>query len=112
MNIQEQLQGLNEEEKKYVLSILKDIDNGNDKSYTDLMFEEYNEIPVDIETFIKDDNYMGQAWKDSEGKLKLYPYWLDKLKELFPTNTDVSVNNFIESGARGLGKSENAIVTG
>ena len=112
MNIQEQLQGLNEEEKKYVLSILKDIDNGNDKSYTDLMYEDYNEIPVDIETFIKDDNYMGQAWKDSEGKLKLYPYWLDRLKELFPTNTDVSVNNFIESGARGLGKSEVGTLTG
>ena len=106
MNIQEQLKGLSEEEKKYVLSVLEDMNKGNSKSYTDLMYEDYNEIPVDIETFITDDNYMGSAWKDSEGNLKLYPYWLDRLKELFPTNTDVSVNNFIESGARGLGKSE------
>lgn len=106
MNIQDKLEGLTEEEKKYVLSILKDMDSGNSKSFTELMYEEYDEIPVDIETFITDDNYMGQAWKDAEGKLKLYPYWLDRLKELFSTSTDVSVNNFIESGARGLGKSE------
>lgn len=112
MSIQDKLEGLSEEEKKYVLSVLRDMDSGNSKSFTDLMYEDYNEIPVDIETFITDDNYMGQAWKDAEGKLKLYPFWLDKLKELFPNNTDVSVNNFIESGARGLGKSENAIVTG
>ena len=106
MNIQEQLKGLSEEEKKYVLSVLKDINSGQSKSFTDLMYEEYNEVPVDIETFITDDNYMGLAWKDKEGKLKLYPYWMNRLKELFPTNTEVSVNNFIESGARGLGKSE------
>lgn len=112
MNIQDQLKGLNEVEKQYVLSILKDMDKGNDKSFTDLMYEEYNEVPVDIETFITDDNYMGQAWKDSEGNLKLYPFWLDKLKELFPNNTDISVNNFIESGARGLGKSEVGDLTG
>ena len=105
-NIQDKLKGLTEEEKKYVMSILKDMDNGQSKSFNDLMYEDYNEIPVDIETFITDDNYMGSAWKDTEGNLKLYPFWLDRLKELFPTNTDVSVNNFIESGARGLGKSE------
>lgn len=112
MSIQDKLEGLSEEEKKYVLSVLRDMDSGNSKSFTDLMYEDYNEIPVDIETFITDDNYMGQAWKDAEGKLKLYPFWLDKLKELFPNNTDVSVNNFIESGARGLGKSEVGDLTG
>lgn len=112
MNIQDKLKGLNEEEKKYVLSVLTSMNNGDSRSYTDLMYEDYDEIPVDIETFVTDDNYMGQAWKDSEGNLKLYPYWMDKLKELFPDNVSVSVNNFIESGARGLGKSEVASLTG
>lgn len=49
---------------------------------------------------------MGQAWKDNEGKLKIYPYWMKKLKELFPDNLTTKVNTFIASGARGLGKSE------
>ena len=31
---------------------------------------------------------------------------MDQLKKLFPDNITTSVNNFIESGARGLGKSE------
>ena len=31
---------------------------------------------------------------------------MEQLKKLFPDNTTTSVNNFIESGARGLGKSE------
>ena len=31
---------------------------------------------------------------------------MDQLKKLFPDNVTTSVNNFIESGARGLGKSE------
>lgn len=49
---------------------------------------------------------MGQAWKDNAGKLKIYPYWMQKLKELFPDNLTTKVNTFIASGARGLGKSE------
>lgn len=107
-----ELENLSEEEKKYVLSVLSEMSTGDNSSYKNLMYEEYDEIPVDIETFLTDDNYMGQAWKDAEGKLKLYPFWLDRLKELFPDNVTTSVNNFIESGARGLGKSENAVVTG
>ena len=56
MSIQDKLEGLSEEEKKYVLSVLRDMDSGNSKSFTDLMYEDYNEIPVDIETFITDDS--------------------------------------------------------
>ena len=31
---------------------------------------------------------------------------MDRLKELFPTNLDTAYNTFLESGARGIGKSE------
>ena len=106
MNIQDKLEGLTEEEKKYVMSILKDMDNGQSKSFNDLMYEDYDEVPVSIETFVTDDNYMGQAWKDGEGNLKLYPFWLDILKKLFPTNIDTNYSMLLETGARGLGKSE------
>lgn len=103
-NIKE-LDNLNEQEKQVALQILKDLqEKGISKQFNDLKYADYKEIPVDIETFITDDNYMGQAWKDNEGKLKLYPYWMGKLKELFPDNLTTNVNTFIASGARGLGK--------
>jgi len=36
----------------------------------------------------------------------LYPFWLDILKKLFPNNIDTDYNTLLESGARGIGKSE------
>lgn len=103
----EQLNSLSPEERKLALEILKQYaKNGSSDIFDELIYNDYEEIPVDIETFLTDDNYMGQAWKDSENKLKIYPYWMKRLKELFPTPFDTKVNNFIASGARGLGKSE------
>ena len=103
----EQLEKLSPEERKIALEILEQYaSKGSSNLFNELVYSDYEEIPVDIETFLTDDNYMGQAWKDTEGKLKIYPYWMEKLKELFPTNIDTKVNTFIASGARGLGKSE------
>lgn len=101
------LDGLSPEERKAALEMLSEIsETGFSKTLRSLEYEDYAEIPVDIETFLTDDAYFGQAWKDSEGKSKLYPFWLDRFKELFPTNLDTKVNTFIASGARGLGKTE------
>ena len=103
-------ENLNEEEKKYVLDILQEYEKtGASEIFNRLIYDDYEEIPVDIATFITDDRYLGQAWKDAEGNLKLYPFWMEKLKELFPNSFDTLVNNLIESGARGLGKSEIAV---
>ena len=103
----EQLDSLSPEERKLALEILEQYaKKGSSDIFNELVYSDYEEIPVDIETFLTDDSYMGQAWKDSENKLKIYPYWMKKLKELFPTPFDTKVNNFIASGARGLGKSE------
>lgn len=106
-NIEDQLLTLSQAERDYVQKILKEFEEeGISKSYSKLITDDYKEVPVDIETFVTDDNYLGRAWKDSSGNLKLYPFWLDILKQLFPDNVTTSVNTFIESGARGLGKSE------
>ena len=110
-NIDEkQFEGLSEAEKRYALKILEEFSkNGKSDTYNDLLYADYEEVPVDIITFISDDRYLGNAWKDSSGKLKLFPFWQERLKELFPDNLTTSVNNFIESGARGIGKSEVAV---
>ena len=102
-----QLDGLSEQEKKIALQILSQYANfGQSKLFEDLKYADFEEIPVDIETFITDDRYLGRAWKDAGGKLKLYPFWMERLKELFPSNLETAYNTFLESGARGIGKSE------
>ena len=98
------LKNLSPEERELALSILNDLSTGDSQSYEDLKYAEYKEIPVDFLTFIDDDRYLGKAWKDANGKSKMYPYWRKKLCELFPDNLTTAVNNAIFSGARGLGK--------
>ena len=101
------LSGLSEEERAAVLSILNEYaQDGKSKQFEDILYSEYSEVPVDIETFLTDDRYVGIAWKDKRGVSKLYPYWLDVLKKLFPNNTETAYDTLLESGARGLGKSE------
>ena len=104
------INNLSEKEKSLVNSILKQFSkDGVSDTFNSLLYEDYNEIPVDINTFIEDNSYLGYAWHDNEGKSKLYPYWKKRLKELFPDPFSTNVNNAIFSGARGLGKSEIAV---
>jgi hypothetical protein len=108
------LNNLSAEERAFALKILEEYatNDGTSKLLDDLRYADYQEIPVDIITFIKDSNYLGNAWHTSDGKCKLFPYWEKRLKELFPDNITTAVNNAIFSGARGLGKSEVAVAIG
>jgi hypothetical protein len=102
-----ELEGLSEKEKEEVLKILSEISNsGSSSQYESFLYEDYKEIPVDIETFLTDDRYLGKAWKEATGKSKVYAFWMGVLKQLFPTNIDTAYNTLLESGARGIGKSE------
>ena len=103
------LDGLSEQERKVLLKTLSEMSMGDNSLLNELKYADYKEIPVSIEEFITNDLYLGKAWKTSEGKSKIFPYWEKVAKNLFPTNTDTKVNNAIFSGARGLGKSEWAI---
>lgn len=105
--ISNELNALSSKEKELALEILKQMSkDGTSPLYEELKYSEYKEVPVDIETFITDDRYLGQAWKDASGKTKLYPFWLEQLKKIFPNNLDTDYNTLLESGARGIGKSE------
>lgn len=100
---------LSQEERDYALKVLQDYAQGSAHLFDELKYADYKEIPVDIVTFIKDPMYLGKAWHLSDGKCKLFPFWEKKLQELFPDNITTAYNTFIESGARGLGKSEIAV---
>lgn len=109
-DINKRLEGLPEEERKVALEILKQYsEKGRSDIYDSLIYQDYREIPVDIETFLTDDRYLGIPSKTIDGKSKVYPFWMKKLKELYPDNIHTSVNTFIASGARGLGKSETCV---
>lgn len=105
------LDTLTPEEKELALSILGElVEKGNSKQLEDLLLEDYREVPVDIETFLKDPNYLGKGLVNEEGKFTVFPYWVDTLKKLFPNNIDTTYNTLILSGAIGLGKSFVAVI--
>ena len=105
------LDTLSPEEKEVALSILKEFANsGSSKQYDDLKYSDYEEIPVDITTFMHDKRYLGNALYNKEGKFTIFPYWETKLKEIFPSPTDTAYNTIVFTGAIGLGKSTIAVI--
>ena len=102
---------LSEQEKQEVLRILKQLSNGDKSSYNALLFEDYNEIPVDIETFLRDPKYLGKGVTSEEGKFMVFPYWVKTLKEIFPDPLKPARYNTVAlTGGIGLGKSFVAVV--
>ena len=105
------LNGLNEEEKKLALEILKQMSqDGTSGILDELQYGDFEEVPVDIDTFLDDDRYLGKGlWEvdilTGERRCTVWPYWRGKLKELFPTNTTTAYNTLILGGAIGIGKS-------
>ena len=76
-DINKRLEGLPEEERKVALEILKQYsEKGRSDIYDSLIYQDYREIPVDIETFLTDDRYLGIPSKTLDGKSKVYPFWL------------------------------------
>lgn len=54
------LEELTPEEKEVLRKILNDVSNkGKSDELTDLYYEDYEEIPVDLMTFLCDDMYLG-----------------------------------------------------
>lgn len=77
---------LNEDEKSVTLNYLYGID--------------YEEVPVDIDTFVENEDYLGGVFNKGKG---IYPYWRDVLRKIFAP--DSPYTEIILSGGIGLGKS-------
>lgn len=103
---------LSDEEKKAALEILQQlVTTGNSSLLNDLKYNDFEEIPVDINTFIDDDKYLGKGiWAidniSQERYCTLFPYWRQVLNKLFPTNLTTAYNTLILTGAIGLGKAQ------
>lgn len=108
------LNELSEAEKNEVLKILGELSNkGSSKSYNDFLYKDYEEIPVDIETFLRDPRYLGKGLVDDDNRFTVFPYWLETLKKIFPDPLQPSKYHTVAlTGAIGLGKSFMAVLIG
>ena len=70
---------------------------GDDKSL-------YTELPVDIDTFIEDDHYIGNSTRN--GKMN-YPFWRQRLREMFDPENPNKYREMFCATAIGTGKTSN-----
>lgn len=110
------LNNLSPEERALALEILKEYSqDGQSAILENLKYSDFEEIPVDIMTFISDEKYLGRGLYivddyTGERKCTVFPYWLEKLQEIFPDNLTTRYNTVILTGSIGLGKSFIAVV--
>lgn len=111
MTNEEILNTLTPQEREHALKILSQLKtNGSSEILDKMRLEDYKEVPVDINTFMHDERYLGKGLTNVEGKFTVFPYWVETLNKVFPNNTDTAYNTLILSGAIGLGKSFVAVI--
>ena len=69
-----------------------------------LELQDLTATPVDIETFIKDPEYLGKVFKD------IYPYWLGVLKDVYADPLRSKYTDVIMAGCLGAGRTTAAVV--
>ena len=110
------LNSLSPEERALALEILKEYsEDGQSALMEDLKYSDYEEIPVDIMTFISEERYLGRGLYivdefTGERKCTVFPYWIKVLKDIFPDNVTTRYNTVILTGSIGLGKSFIAVI--
>ena len=99
---QDELDSLTPVEREALISIMREVsEDGTSSTVSEILSEDYEEFPVDIDTFLDDPQYIG-------GQLDIYPFWSDKLREIFSKGDDLQ--EIILTGAIGVGKTTIAVV--
>lgn len=94
-----------EEEKSYLRKILEELSHtGYSPTYEQIWLHDYIEIPVDIETFLCSDLYLGKS--NSNGK-SIYPSWHKAMSDIF--NAGNKWEEIFFTGATRIGKSTTAV---
>lgn len=93
-------------EKQQVIKILNEIKSGKNIEYKKLVNDIWEEIPVDIDTFIDDERYMRNYFYSDGKSCLIYPRWRTELKNIF--EDPYKYNEICFTGGIGLGKSEAA----
>lgn len=110
----EELKGLSDKEKELALRILEEYSKqGSSNQLNKLLYEDYEEVPVSVEEFLHNSNYLGNGLIDEEGRFTIFPYWENLLKEIYPDPIQpAKYNTLALTGAIGLGKSTVAVIIG
>lgn len=104
IDISELTSSLSSEELRTVRSVLSELSSKDDSSLLDAIWaEDYDEIPVDIHTFITDKRYLGNSFMTEDNHCLIYNYWIKVLEELFSPTSQIM--ECCLSGAIGIGKS-------
>jgi len=102
----EEFSALSKENKELILTILREYqETGNSKTLLDIWNEDYEEIPVPIDEFICNPNYLGKATGNGE---QIYPYWRKTYRKIF--DPALAYEEIIFTGAIGVGKTKTADV--
>lgn len=110
------LANLSPEERELAIKILRQYSqDGKSDLMKELEYGDYEEVPVDIDTFLDDPRYLGDSLWDidpytGERHCTLFPYWRQTLHKLFPDSRTTAYNTLILAGAIGLGKTECAVI--
>ena len=80
-------------------------ETGESETYNTVWLQDYEEIPVDIDTFLENDEYLGKATNHGN---QIYPFWRNAFREIF-SNGDTSYHEIVLSGAIGIGKTAIAV---
>lgn len=105
IRIQQIFDTCRDEEKQYLIQILQELsETGSSPTYDTLWLQDYVELPVDLDTFLCDDHYLG---KTNRNGAAIYPYWKQSMHDIFDAG-----NQYVEcvfTGATRIGKTSTAI---
>lgn len=94
-----------EKERVYLRRILEEIaETGDSQTYRDIWLSDYIEIPVDIDTFLCDDYFLGKITRNGNA---IYPFWRDFMRKLFTAGN--KYEEVFLTGATRIGKSSTGI---
>lgn len=97
---------LNETEQQTILTILHELsETGESETYEKVWLADYEEIPVDIDTFLEDPEYLGNA---TNMGTQIYPFWREQLRKIF-AGGDTKYEEIALTGAIGIGKTQIAV---
>lgn len=93
------------DEQQVFRAILQEVaDKGYSQTLEQIWLKDFTEIPVSIDTFITDSEYLGET--NDNGSM-VYPFWRKTLGEVF--NESKNYSEIIFSGATRIGKTSTAI---
>lgn len=93
------------EEQSVLIQILEELSEyGTSETYNELWLSDYKEIPVDLDTFLSDDRYLGKSTRNGQA---IYPYWKTAMHDIFDAGNQYQECVF--TGATRIGKTSTAI---